>query len=166
MHLPAKRHLKDKEVRQLLKDFIQRYPTAEQILRASSDFEELLVEDGVVFFVDQRPLILRTQTGLFPSLKFEEVINSLPRVVVDMGAVPHVVNGAQIMRPGIREVKGDFGKGGLIVIVDEKFGKAIALGLADMDSGAMRSASKGKVITNVHYVGDMFWNSFSSSKGS
>ena len=99
-------------------------------------------------------------------MKFDEVIGSLPKVVVDMGAVPHVVNGAQVMRPGIREVKSDFGKGDLLVIVDERFGKAIALGLADMDSEAIKSTTKGKVITNVHYVGDLFWNSFSSSKGS
>jgi PUA domain protein len=164
IYLPPKRHLKDKEVKQLLKDFIQRYSSAEQVLKSASDLEELLVEDGSIIFADQRPLILRTQTGLLPSLKFKEVINSLPKVVVDMGAVPHVVNGAQIMRPGIREVKGDFGKGDLIVIVDEKFGKAIALGLADMDSGVMKSMSKGKVITNVHYVGDTLWNSFSPTK--
>ena len=164
IYLPPKRHLKDKEVKQLLKDFIQRYSSAEQVLKSASDLEELLVEDGSIIFADQRPLILRTQTGLLPSLKFEEVINSLPKVVVDMGAVPHVVNGAQIMRPGIREVKGDFGKGDLIVIVDEKFGKAIALGLADMYSGVMKSMSKGKVITNVHYVGDTLWNSFSPTK--
>ena len=162
--LPAKRHLKDKEVKQLIKDFIHRYPTAEQFLRKDSDFEELLVDDDAILFVNQRPLILRTQTGLLPSLKFEEVINSMPKVVVDMGAVPHVVNGAQIMRPGIREVKRDFGKGELLVVVDEKFGKAIALGTADLDSIGVRSASKGKVISNIHYVGDRFWNSFSSPK--
>jgi len=164
--LPVKRHLKDKEVKQLLKDFIQFYPSTGQVLKSARDLEELLVEDGSIIFVDQRALILRTQKGLLPSLKFDEVIGSLPKVVVDMGAVPHVVNGAQIMRPGIREVKNDFGKGDLLVVVDEKFGKAIALGLADMDSEAMKSTSKGKVITNVHYVGDLFWTSFSSSKGS
>jgi PUA domain protein len=162
--LPAKRHLKDKEVKQLLKDIVQHYPSTEQILKSASDFEELLVEDGSIFFANQQPLFLRTRVGFLPSLKFEDVIGSLPKVVVDMGAVPHVVNGAHIMRPGISEIKGDFGRGDLIVIVDEKFGKAVAIGLADIDSEAMKSMSKGKVITNVHYVGDMFWNSFNPSK--
>jgi PUA domain protein len=52
------------------------------------------------------------------------------------------------------------------LIVDEKFGKSIALGLADMDSMAMKSASKGKVIMNVHYVGDELWRAFTASNAS
>jgi PUA domain protein len=66
------------------------------------------------------------------------------------------------MRPGIREFKGDFASGSLLVIVDEKHGKAIALGRADMDSGSMRSQAKGRVITNLHFVGDEFWKSFTA----
>ncbi len=69
------------------------------------------------------------------------------------------------MRPGIREIKNEFSKGNLVVIVDEKFGKAIALGLAEMDSGTMRSVNKGKVVANVHYVGDELWKSFGSVIG-
>jgi len=97
---------------------------------------------------------------LFPSLKFDELINAMPRVVVDMGAVAHVANGAQIMRPGIRQFKGEFAKGELVVIADEKFNKAIALGVAEMDSEAMKSLTKGRVINNIHYVGDELWKSF------
>lgn len=162
--LPTIRHLKDKEAKQLLKEFVEHYPLSEQLLRSARDFEELPVNENSVMFVDGIPLILRTKDGFFPSLKFEKLITSLPKIVVDMGAVPHVVNGAQIMRPGIREIKDDFAKGDLVVIVDEKFGKAIAIGIADMDSGAIRSTSKGKVIANVHYVGDEYWKTFSAVK--
>jgi PUA-domain protein len=160
--LPAKRHLKDKEVRQLLKEFLERFPSSESALRSVKIFEELLVEEASVFFADGRPLILRLKSGLFPSLKFDELTDGLPRVVVDMGAVAHVANGAQIMRPGIKQFKDRFAKGDLVVIVDEKFGKALALGLADMDSEAMESQTKGKVVTNIHYVGDELWKSFAT----
>ena len=105
---------------------------------------------------------MRTERGVLPSLKFEEVIQSLPRVVVDMGAVAHIANGAQLMRPGIRSFGVDFAKGDLLVIVDEKYSKPIALGIADMDSVSMKSMAKGKVIENVHYVGDEVWKSFVS----
>lgn len=160
--MPARQHLKDKEVRQLIKEFIERYPTAEPTLKSAKIFEELTVDGNSVFFVDGKPMILRTPTGLLPSLKFEQLISTLPRIVVDMGAVPHVVNGAQIMRPGIRQFKDNFASGSLVVIVDEKYGKVIALGRADMDSSAMQSQPKGKVVTNLHYVGDEFWNSFAT----
>jgi PUA domain protein len=143
---------------------MQQYPASSSILNAANDFEELIVDDSSIVFVDGRPLILRTQRLILPSLKFDELINTLPRVVVDMGAVAPLVNGAHVMRPGIREIKDAFVKGGIIVIVDEKFGKPIALGIADMDSGVMQSVVKGKVISNVHYVGDLLWKAFNAAK--
>jgi PUA domain protein len=152
--------LRDKEVRQLLKEFLERFPSLGSGLQSAEIFEELSVEQSSVFFVDGRPLILRLKSGLFPSLKFDELIGTLPRVVVDMGAVAHVANGAQIMRPGIKQFKGRFEKGDALVIVDEKFDKPIALGLAEMDSETMESQAKGRVITNIHYVGDELWKSF------
>jgi PUA-domain protein len=162
--LPATRHLKGKEVRRLIKEFTQQYPASSSILNSASNFEEIVVDDSAIVFVDGRSLILRTQGLLLPSLRFDELVDTLPRVIVDMGAVAHLVNGADIMRPGIREIKGTFAKGGVTVIVDEKFGKAIALGIADMDSGVMQSVIKGKVISNVHYVGDEIWKTFSAPK--
>jgi PUA domain protein len=160
--MPTRLRLKDKEVRQLLKDFTVRFPSSEPSLKLAENFEELRVDESSVFFVDGQPLLLRTQAGLLPSLKFDELINALPKIVVDMGAVAHVVNGAQIMRPGIKQLGNDFAKGDLVVIVDEKFGKRLALGLAEMDSQAIKSLSKGRVITNLHYVGDELWKSFAT----
>ena len=129
-------------------------------MRSAKVFDELVVREGVTFFLDGKPLILRTERGVLPSLKFDEVVQSLPHVVVDMGAVAHIANGAHLMRPGIRSFGDDFAKGDLLVIVDEKYGKPIALGIADMDSAPMKSMAKGKVIENVHYVGDEVWKSF------
>jgi PUA domain protein len=155
------RRLKDKEVRGLLRDFIHRYPNSEEIMESAKIFDELAVGEEIVYFVDGTPLVLRTKLGMLPSLKFEKVIDSLPRAVVDMGAVAHVANGADIMRPGIKNFQGDFVKGDLLLIVDEKYGKPIALGTAEMDSATMKLMAKGKVIENVHYVGDELWKSFS-----
>ena len=156
------RRLKDKEIKRLLRDFIGIYPGA-AMLESAVNFDEVTVSEEAAYFVDGKPLIVRTKRGLLPSLKFDEVINSLPRITVDMGAVAHVVNGADIMRPGIREVHGDFAKGALVLIVDEKYGKPIALGRTEVDSAEMRGMSKGKVIGNVHYVGDDLWRSFGKS---
>lgn len=164
--MPTKRNLKDKEAKQLSREFIQRYPSSESFLSSVNILEEQLVDESTVYFLNGMPLILRTKSGLLPSLKFDEVINRLPKVVVDMGAVAHLANGAHLMRPGIREIRGDFAKGELVLIVDEKFGKNIALGLADVDSTVMRSATRGKVIVNIHYVGDELWKSFTPSNGS
>ena len=45
-----------------------------------------------------------------------------------MGAIPYVCKGATVMAPGIVRVEGEFGKGDLVLIVDMKHGKALALG--------------------------------------
>ena len=164
--MPPKRRLKDKEAKLLLREFVERYPSSENFLGSAREIEEQRVGDDFIFFSNRRPFILRTKSGLLPSLKFDEFINTLPRVIVDMGAVSHVVNGANVMKPGIREVRNDFVKGDLLVISDEKFGKNIALGLADMDSSAMKTATKGKAIVTLHYVGDELWKSFTEGQAS
>lgn len=154
------RRLKEKEAKQLLREFIQRYPSSEQFLTSSKDIDEQVVGDDKVFLMNGRPLFLRTRLGLLPSLRFDQFLETLPKVVVDMGAVAHIANGANVMRPGIKAIKDDFAAQGLLLIVDEKFSKNIALGLADMDSAAMRAMNKGKVIVTAHYVGDELWKSF------
>ena len=154
------RRLKDKEVKGLLRDFIARYPGVEELLTSVKSFDELAVGEETVYLVDNLPLILRRTIGLLPSLKFEKCVSSLPRIVVDMGAVVHVANGADIMRPGVRDIPSNFVKGDLLVIVDEKHGKPLALGLAEVESTEMKTMSKGKVVKNVHFVGDELWNAY------
>jgi PUA domain protein len=160
--LPTKRRLKDKEVKHLLRELIGIYPSAE-VLESAKNFEELIVGGETVYFVDDAPSIIRTKEGLLPSLKFENVISSLPRIIVDMGAVARVANGADIMRPGVKKMQGDFAKGKLVVIVDERYGKPIAIGITEVDSEELMAMSKGKVVKNVHYVGDELWRSFGKS---
>ena len=158
------RHLKDRESKQLIREFTDRFPLSMTILSTAKHLEEHVIEDGAVIFVDGKPWIVRSQGRLYPSLKNEPVLNTLPKIVVDMGAIPHITNGAQIMRPGIRRIEGEFSKDDLVSIIDEKYRKIIALGVAEMDSDMMKTQIKGRVISNIHYVGDPLWNAFVLSK--
>jgi len=162
--MTALRHLKDRESKLIIKEFIAKYPAANDLLNRAEHVEELVIENVSVYFVDGKPLLLHTPRGFFPSLKFDAILDSLPKIVVDMGAIPHVANGAQIMRPGIRKIEGKFFKDDLVVVLDEKYQKRLALGIAEVDSEAMQNATKGRVISNIHYVGDPAWNSFSQAK--
>ncbi|MGA2783444.1 MAG: PUA domain-containing protein [Candidatus Bathyarchaeia archaeon] len=158
------RHLKDRETKQIIKDFTTKYPSSVEQLSFVEHLEELTTEDALVFFADGKPWILRTTKGLLPSLKFEAMLKTFPKVIVDMGAVPHIANGAQIMRPGVRSIEGQFAKDELVVILDEKYRKTIALGISEVDSETMKSMTKGRVINNIHYVGDPVWNAFATVK--
>ena len=94
---------------------------------------------------------------LFPLLKDEAIIAKLPIVTVDSGAIKFVCNGANIMRPGVTKVEGDFSKSTLVLVREQKYGKAISIGRSMLSKSELEAASKGPVIENLHYVGDRFW---------
>jgi PUA domain protein len=77
-------------------------------------------------------------------------------VVVDEGAVRHVVNGANVMRPGIKEYT-DFEAGDIVVVKEGVYGKPIAVGVALVPSRELASMSKGAVVRNVHHLRDGAW---------
>jgi len=149
--------LKSSEAKLLLHDFKKRFPGFAGDIQGKQMIEEILVDGGKVFLLDGRPFAISTANGLLPSLTNEELLKTLPTIVVDMGAIPHVCSGADVMRPGIKEVRGEFAKGDVLLVKDIRFGKAIGLCVAEASSDSMRQMSKGKAAKNVHYVGDQFW---------
>ena len=66
--------------------------------------------------------------------------------------------GADVMAPGIVRVEGAFNKGDLVLVVDMKHGKALALGESLMDAEVARQIKKGPVIKTLHYVSDKIWD--------
>jgi PUA-domain protein len=116
-----------------------------------------------LFLFEKKPILFRTGERVYPTLLFTEAVRSLPKAVVDMGAVSHVCNGADIMAPGIVRFEGEFLQGHLIVVVDVKHGKPLALGEAIYDSEVIKLTKKGVVIKNVHFVGDEVWNAIKAT---
>ncbi len=108
------------------------------------------VNDQLSFFYYEDKLI--------PSLKFlQDKPSLLKHVTVDMGAIKFVINGADIMRPGIVDVEEGFLEGSFIIIVDVNNKKPLAIGIAMFNSEEMREMGSGKVVKNIHYVGDDVW---------
>ncbi|MBC8498500.1 hypothetical protein H8D40_05880, partial [Candidatus Bathyarchaeota archaeon] len=57
-------------------------------------------EGGItVFIIDGDIKLARRDEVLFPTL-LNESVEELPSVLVDMGAIPYVCNGADVMSPG------------------------------------------------------------------
>lgn len=155
--------LKSSEAKGLLQEFERKFPRFVSDLHTKRVVEEIVVDDGKLYILDGKPFAISKSGGLFPSLLNDEVLRTLPSIVVDMGAIPHICNGADIMRPGIREIQGQFGKGAVLLIKDVKFGKSIGICVAESSSDSMQSMTKGKAAQNVHYVGDRFWQALRSS---
>ncbi len=80
----------------------------------------------------------------------------LPRIVVDKGAIRFVVNGADIMRPGIIFAD-QFKADSLVVVVDETVGKPIAVGKALFSSEKLMEMDSGKVVATLHHIDDKYW---------
>lgn len=119
------------------------------------------LEDGSTVYIFFKEAILARKKGiLFPTL-INSAIDDLPSALVDMGAIPYVCNGADVMAPGIMGIEGGFEKNGLLVIRDVKHRKALGIGAALYTSEEMKGLKKGKAILNLHYVGDKIWASIS-----
>ena len=119
--------------------------------------EEAETEDGArIYLLDDEILLFAVEGIIYPTLRCK-CVDSLPTVVVDMGAIPFVCKGADVMAPGITDIKTPFEEGALVVVRDVKHGKALAIGKALRGSAAIMAEKKGKVIHNLHYVGDRIW---------
>ena len=162
LYVLKKRHrhfLKEKDAKRFLLEVTDELGKNVERLFGSKFHVELdKVENIEVFIVDGRPLIARSDGSLFPTLIFEEFFFDIPKVVVDMGAVPYVCKGADVMAPGVVAVKGTFEANGLLLIVDERYGKPLAVGAALFSSDAMKKVNYGKTVKILHYVGDKLWN--------
>ena len=111
----------------------------------------LLINDTILFF-EYEGLIIPTIHALLDGKV------SLPKITVDMGAVKYVVNGADIMRPGITKIDEGIQVGSVVAIVDERHGKPLAIGLSQFSTADMRDAESGKMVKSIHYVNDALWD--------
>ena len=100
-----------------------------------------------------------TDDYILPFLGNVKLIESFPSVLIDMGAVKYICNGANIARPGIVKFE-SFLKDKIVVVKDKDHQKPLSVGISLYDSEIGMSLSKGHIINNMHYVGDKFWNLF------
>ena len=112
-----------------------------------------------LYLVDKKPLLMASAAWAFPTLR-GLVEHPIPerRVVVDSGAVRFVANGADAMRPGIVSITPDVRAGHPAQVVEERYGKPLAVGIALFDATDMEQQEKGKSVKSIHYVGDDIWN--------
>ena len=100
--------------------------------------------------------ILKIMNEYFPFLSETSLLEKFPNVMVDMGAVKFMCNGANVMRPGIRNYT-EFKKNEIVCVIEESKHKFLAVGIAILDSSELDGMSKGEVIKNIHYISDKYW---------
>jgi PUA domain protein len=163
MRIKHRTLLRTKELRQLRKQ-LEKFPNLEhkalqdtpsrkvQVERVVlDDKSELNFVGGELWLVIQQDLMF---PGL-PALLSENV--ELPKVIVDMGAVSHIANGADVMAPGIFDLDKKLVEGNLAVIIDQKNLVPLAVGRMRLSAETILEINKGRAIDTLHYVGDPLW---------
>ncbi|HJJ48147.1 MAG TPA: RNA-binding protein [Methanocorpusculum sp.] len=112
-----------------------------------------------IYIIDKKPMLIEKDDWAFPTLRGAIARPfSGRRISVDMGAIPYVINGADIMRPGIVSVTDDVKANMPALVVDESHDKPLAVVIPLYDAEALRALEKGKAAKNLHYIGDELWN--------
>jgi PUA domain protein len=103
-------------------------------------------------------VLFRPEESYFPTLR-SWLVTPIERryLKVDSGAVPFVVNGADIMSPGVVGVDGDLAKNDLCVVTEERHNKPLSVSRMLVDASEVDRSSRGKVAKNLHHVGDILW---------
>ena len=117
-------------------------------------------EEGVIFVHLEGLIFVQAKEKFFPFLGSPEVLALFPSATVDEGAIKFLLNGADVMRPGIRRFDSWGEEGKVILVKEEKKGRAIVVGLSTVSSSAAETMTKGICLRNLHHIGDRYWTSF------
>jgi len=151
--------LKSKQTKQLFAEISERLQiNMEAIFGPKPNVEIAKLSFGNIYLINNKPLFFNIEKKVVPTLFFQDFITKSPKIVVNMGAIPYICNGANVMAPGIVRVEGEFGEGELVLVVEEKYETPIAIGESLCDSASIRNTKQGALIKNVHFVTDKIWN--------
>jgi len=151
--------LKTKEAKQIIEEASQKLRIDLDALFGFKANVEVVESDvGEIYLIAGKPVLYKVVDTILPTLLFGEFIAKAPKIVVDMGAIPYVCKGATVMAPGIVRIDGEFGKGDIVIVVDMKHGKALALGESLVDAVTAKTTKKGPVVKTLHYVSDKIWD--------
>jgi len=114
------------------------------------------IMDNVQIFTANDIMILKIEETYLPFLSQTSLLEKFPHVLVDMGAVKFMCNGANVMRPGIRS-HSEFDREQVVCVIEESQHKFLAVGKSLVPSSELETMEKGEVIKNMHYISDKYW---------
>lgn len=139
-----RKQLSNSELKLFIKEFEQFRPQID--LKKA---QIVLIDNA--YMLGNNIIALRTESLFFPSLHAKP---ELPKVVIDKGAIPFVLKGADIMRPGIIACD-EFSKDAVIGIYFEQH--CIGVGQALLASTDLLNTRIGKVVKSLHYYNDALY---------
>ena len=118
------------------------------------------LDDSLVVLVNDFPAFITDKyySELIPSIFLVKSLGpkNFKYVKVDEGAAPHILNGADVMIPGITEYS-EFSKGDTLIVMGPEKDAVLAVGNAFLNSLDLKEVKKGKAVKTIHYAGDKLW---------
>ncbi|WP_456330364.1 PUA domain-containing protein [Archaeoglobus sp.] len=129
-------------------------------VEVGGDMDEVDFGNVKVILVDNEPLLINYEGRYY--LSVYGVMKLRPekyRVTVDEGALKFIMNGADVMKPGIVYADERIKEGDFVFVTVEGKDSPIAVGLALCDGSEM-IGEKGKAVKNIHHLKDKIWKQF------
>ncbi|EHR79650.1 RNA-binding protein [Thermococcus litoralis DSM 5473] len=165
--MKIKHPLSKKEVKKIMEEMARIFgeEVAEKLI---SKNDQVLVGEfdktTQILFVNGKPRFIRREKLIFPLVitlyeisDKEDLRKWKRRVVVDQGAVPYILNGADVMAPGIVDADEGIKESDFVFVVEEEYGRPLAIGIALMDGKTMKEKKKGKAVKVIHHAKDKIW---------
>lgn len=120
---------------------------------------EILETGGKKFIhVNGESIAFESNGSYFPTVRGAfKIKGKKGTITVDRGAVSCVVNGADIMRPGVVFFDENIKLGDFVIIREETHSKTIAIGISLWNGEEFATRHSGKCVKNLHFVGDDIW---------
>ncbi|KZX15617.1 H/ACA RNA-protein complex component Cbf5p [Methanobrevibacter cuticularis] len=155
MKIRKRYHLKKKKLKEIKKE-LGEYAS---IIPNDATVELLETDPTPFVLVNGEPYIILINNKPYPTIK-AALANDMggKKVVVDMGAVKFVTNGADIMSPGIVDADENIIPQDVVLIIEETHRKPLAIGISLIRGKEMVEKTEGKAIKTIHHIGDNIWN--------
>ena len=149
--------LKRKDIKRLNQDLSDQF--GESFFEDITQVQIGKMEDRELIFIERKAWFFKEGNQLFFTIPGLLLLRpSQGKVVVDMGAVKFVTNGADVMAPGIVDADPMIEPDQQVWICDEQHKKPLAVGVALMTGEDMVEKTSGKAVRLIHYVGDRLWD--------
>ncbi len=150
-----RQRIRKKETKRILNELREKIG-----IELKGELERVEIDNRTVLLLNNEPLILEYNNRFY--LTVYGVMKLKPergRVVVDEGALNFIINGADVMKPGIVEADESIAEGDFCYVVVEKKFTPLAVGIALVNGKEMRG-ERGRAVKNIHHINDKIWKFF------
>lgn len=118
------------------------------------------IKDEKCFFVNRKPFIYQKGEDIIPILFFLNTARPESKYInVDDGAVPHIMNGANVFAQGITGLDPGIAEGDM-VFIRNKDGVYIAVGISTRSAQEIMGDHKGEAVRLLHFPDDRIFKTF------